>query len=63
VTIPIGFIAYVDYVRKSVGVNRIGALGAVVALIGDCNRSHLQPPVGRVGTPMTDPAALLISVA
>jgi hypothetical protein len=31
VTIPIGFIAYVDHVRKSVGVNRLGALGTVVA--------------------------------
>jgi hypothetical protein len=32
VAIPIGFIAYVDHVRKTVGVNWLGALGAVVAL-------------------------------
>jgi hypothetical protein len=32
VAIPFGFIAYVDHVRKSVGVNWLGALGAVVAL-------------------------------
>ena len=30
--IPIGFIAYVDHVRKTVEVNGLGALGAVVAL-------------------------------
>lgn len=32
VAIPIGFIAYVDHIRKTVGVNWLGALGAVVAL-------------------------------
>jgi hypothetical protein len=32
VAIPIGFIAYVDHVRKTVGFNWLGALGAVVAL-------------------------------
>jgi hypothetical protein len=32
VAIPLGFIAYVDHVRKVVGVNRLGALGGVVAL-------------------------------
>jgi len=32
VAIPIGFIAYVDHVRSTVGVNWLGALGAVVAL-------------------------------
>jgi hypothetical protein len=32
VAIPFGFIAYVDHVRKTVGVNWLGALGAVVAL-------------------------------
>jgi hypothetical protein len=32
VAIPIGFIAYVDHVRKTVGVNWLGALGGVVAL-------------------------------
>jgi hypothetical protein len=32
VAIPFGFIAYVDHVRKTVGVNWFGALGAVVAL-------------------------------
>ena len=32
IAIPIGFIAYVDHVRKQVGVNWLGALGALVAL-------------------------------
>jgi hypothetical protein len=32
VAIPFGFIAYVEHVRKTVGVNWLGALGAVVAL-------------------------------
>ena len=32
IAIPIGFIAYVDHVRKTVGVNWLGALGALVAL-------------------------------
>jgi hypothetical protein len=32
VAIPLGFIAYVDHVRKVVGVNWLGALGGVVAL-------------------------------
>jgi hypothetical protein len=32
VAIPFGFIAYVDHVRNTVGVNWLGALGAVVAL-------------------------------
>ena len=32
VAVPIGFIAYVDHVHKSVGVNWLGALGALVAL-------------------------------
>jgi hypothetical protein len=32
VAIPFGFIAYVDHVRNAIGVNWIGALGAVVAL-------------------------------
>jgi hypothetical protein len=32
VAIPIGFIAYLDHVRKTVGINWLGALGAVVAL-------------------------------
>jgi len=32
VAIPLGFIAYVVHVRKTVGVNWLGALGAVVAL-------------------------------
>jgi hypothetical protein len=32
IVIPIAFIAYVDHVRKTVGVNWLGALGALVAL-------------------------------
>ena len=32
VAIPIAFIAYVDHVRQTVGVNWLGALGALVAL-------------------------------
>ena len=32
IAVPIGFIAYVDHVRKTVGVNWLGALGALVAL-------------------------------
>ncbi len=32
IAVPLGFIAYVDHVRKTVGVNWLGALGAVVAL-------------------------------
>jgi hypothetical protein len=32
IAIPIGFIAYVDHVRNQVGVNGLGALGALVAL-------------------------------
>jgi hypothetical protein len=32
VAIPFAFVAYVDHVRKTVGVNSLGALGAVVAL-------------------------------
>jgi hypothetical protein len=32
VAIPFGFIGYVDHVRKTVGINWLGALGAVVAL-------------------------------
>jgi hypothetical protein len=32
VAIPVAFIAYVDHIRKTVGVNWLGALGAVVAL-------------------------------
>jgi hypothetical protein len=32
VAIPFGFIAYVEHVRKTVGVNWLGALGALVAL-------------------------------
>src|SRR5207302_2694496 len=30
--IPIGFIAYIDHVRSTVGFNWLGALGALVAL-------------------------------
>ncbi len=32
VAIPIGFVAYVDHVRNTVGVNWLGALGALVAV-------------------------------
>jgi hypothetical protein len=32
VAIPIGFVAYVDHVRQSTGINWLGALGALVAL-------------------------------
>jgi len=32
IAVPIGFIAYVDHVRKTVGVSWLGALGALVAL-------------------------------
>ena len=32
IAVPIGFIAYVDHVRHTVGVNWLGALGALVAL-------------------------------
>ncbi len=32
IAVPIGFIAYVDHVRKTVGINWLGALGALVAL-------------------------------
>ena len=32
VAIPIGFIAYAQHVRNTVGINWLGALGAVVAL-------------------------------
>ena len=32
IAVPIGFIAYVDHVRNTVGVNWLGALGALVAL-------------------------------
>jgi hypothetical protein len=32
IAIPIGFIAYVDHIRNTVGINWLGALGAVVAL-------------------------------
>jgi hypothetical protein len=32
IALPIGFIAYVDHIRHTVGVNWLAALGAVVAL-------------------------------
>ena len=32
IAVPIGFIAYVDHVRKDTGINGLGALGALVAL-------------------------------
>ena len=32
IAVPIAFIAYIDHVRKTVGVNWLGALGALVAL-------------------------------